>query len=85
MVYIFAGLVSLPSLASAIRTAVRDFVCGGVVIEDTADKFEIRCEPALGVGTVVIRSADGTRIERFEEVHDPSPLLNALRDFKGST
>jgi hypothetical protein len=78
LIYIFAGFVSLPSLVSAIRTAIRDVTCGGVVVEETGGELAIRCEPSLGVGTVVIRDAQGTRIERFEEVREPGPLLDSL-------
>jgi hypothetical protein len=83
LIYVFAGLAALPSLVTAIRTAVRDVVCGGVVVEDTGEELAIRCEPSLGVGTIIIRSIDGTRVERFEEVQDPSSLLDALTRLRG--
>ena len=83
LIYVFAGLVTLPSLVSAIGTAVRDVVCGGVVVENTDEGLAIRCEPSLGVGTVIVRSADEIKVERFNEVRDPSSLLEALNKLRG--
>ena len=63
---------------SAISTATRDVWCGGAVVEEKDDELMISCEPALGTGTVVIRDKNGVKVQHFDDVKDPSSLLEAL-------
>lgn len=78
LIYLFVGLVALPDLVRGIQAAVRDVTCGGVLVEESDDGLDIRCVPALGVGTVVVRQRDGVTVERFEQVDSQAPLLEAI-------
>ncbi|MGI9509944.1 MAG: hypothetical protein ACR2QJ_11435 [Geminicoccaceae bacterium] len=78
LIYVVAGIVALPSLVSAISTAVRDVWCGGAVVQEKDGELIISCEPALGTGTVVVRDKNGVKVQHFDDVKDPSSLLEAL-------
>lgn len=84
LIYVFVGLVALPDLVTGITNAVREVACGGAVIELDGEGLSIRCEPALGLNTVVVRDADGVDIKQFDQTNDPSRLLQALEDLRGA-
>ena len=83
LIYIVAGLISLPSLIEAITDAIRDIRCGGVVIIPGNGDLRISCEPKIQSGTVVIYDKSKVDIIKIsdggKEIDDLKNIIDIWR------
>lgn len=79
LLVIFAGIVSLSSLANALASVYRDIRYGGVVVSAHDGKLEINNDPRLSGGTMIVYG-DGVEVFHAtpERDVDPSELLKSL-------
>ena len=79
LLFIFAGIVSLSSLANALASVYRDIRYGGVVVMARDGRLEINNDPRLSGGTMIVYG-DGVEVLRAtpERDLDPSELLKSL-------
>lgn len=78
LVFVFVGVVLIPYLADAVLALRRDMVYGGLVIDARAAEIVIENDPRLDGGTIVVVTAQGTKIYDREEIGNPSDLIAAL-------
>lgn len=79
LLFIFAGIVSLSSLANALASVYRDLRYGGVVVSARDGRIEINNDPRLSGGTMIVYG-DGVEVFHAtpEREVDPSELLKSL-------
>lgn len=79
LLFIFAGIASLSSLATALASVYRDIRYGGVVVTARDGRLEINNDPRLSGGTMIVYG-DGVEVLRAtpERDIDPSELLKSL-------
>jgi hypothetical protein len=80
LLFVFAGIVSLSSLASALASIYRDVRYGGVVVTARDGRLEINNDPRLSGGTMIVYGADGVAVYRAapDSDVDPNQLLKTL-------
>lgn len=80
LLFLFAGIVSLSSLATALASVYRDIRYGGVVVTARDGRLEISNDPRLSGGTMIVYGGDGVAVYRAapDSEVDPNQLLKTL-------
>ena len=79
LLYILAGIVSLPYLAEAILNIYREATTPGFVIRAGSGTLEIRNNPALPPNVMVIQNGSGVEVRRVYEIPSAASIVELIK------
>lgn len=77
-VVVLIGVAVLPSLVQSLIALYRDLEGGGMVIDATGEKLEIRAESGLPYGVLVLRDAEGVEVKSYRSTPEAPDLSEAI-------
>lgn len=80
LLFVLAGTISIPLLAHALIDVYRDFRYGGVVVNVNNGKIDIKNDPRMPSGTIIVYDARGISIYQVNPEYDADAvsLIKAL-------
>jgi hypothetical protein len=85
LVYVIAGLLSLPTLAQGLVNVYKDFVYGSTIVDASGKELKISHDPKGSADVVILKGKDGkVTMHEGRRAYDASKWLALLGGTPGS-